>query len=81
MNNPKTYNLPEVFNNTSMGFVFEFYSSKDVNFIVKELSALTSKGIMVSNSDIHGPSYAQAVLIKEYLGLSPSYSFIKTAWA
>ena len=37
MNNPRTYSLPDVFNNTLMGFTFEFYSSKDTNFIVDEL--------------------------------------------
>jgi hypothetical protein len=75
MNNPKTYSLPEVFNNTNMGFVFEFYSSKAVNFIVKELSDLTTKNIMVSNADTYTPSYAQSVLIKEYDGERPRYSF------
>ena len=75
MNNPKTYNLPEVFNNTNMGFVFEFYSSKDVNFIVKELSDLTNKNIMLTNSDTYLPTYAQAILIKEYEGKRPRYSF------
>ena len=75
MNKPKTYNLPEVFNNTNMGYVFEFYSSKDTNFIVKDLSELTSKSVMLTNGDSYAPTFARAILVKEYDGARPRYSF------
>ena len=75
MNKPRAYSLPEVFNNTSMGFVFEFYSSKDTNFIVEELGKLTIKDIILTNSNTYNPTYSQAILLREYEGEKPRYSF------
>jgi hypothetical protein len=75
MNKPKQYSLPEVFNNTLMGFVFEFYSSKDTDFIIKNLSSLTTKNIILTNKDNYLSTSYQAILIKEYEGKRPRYSF------
>jgi uncharacterized protein YjbI with pentapeptide repeats len=74
MGNPKTYTLQEVFNSTYMGFVLEFYSSKDVNFIVKNLSELTLKNVTLTNELHHEPTYTSSVLVKEYEGDKPRYS-------
>jgi len=75
MNKARKYSLPEVFNNTSMGFVFEFYSSKETNFIVEELSKLTIKNVILTNTPTYNPTFANAILIKEYDGSKPRYSF------
>jgi len=75
MNQPKKYSLPEVFNNVSLGFVFEFYSSKEINHIVENLSKLTTKNIILTNAKSYSPSPGNALLIKEYNGKKPRYSF------
>jgi hypothetical protein len=76
MNRAKSYSVPEVFNNTLMGFVFEFYSSKKVDFIVENLSKLTTKNVILTNSGHnYKASYGSALLIKEYEGKKPRYSF------
>jgi len=75
MNKPKKYNLPEVFNNTLIGFVFEFYSSKNADFIVENLSKLTTKNVILTNTSSYTPSYSNAILIKEYEGKKPRYIF------
>jgi len=75
MNNPKSYSLLEVFNHVNIGFVFEFYSSKGTSFIVKELGNKTIKNIMLTNNIDSVPSFANAVLVKEYEGDKPRYSF------
>jgi hypothetical protein len=74
MNQSKSYTLPEVFNNTRMGFILEFYSSKSSDFIVKELSELTIKNITLTNEFYREPSHSNAILIKEYEGKKPRYS-------
>jgi len=75
MNHPKKYNLPEVFNNVSLGFTFEFYSSKATDFIVENLGDLTTKNIILTNGNSYEPTFGNAVLIKEYEGQKPRYSF------
>ena len=75
MNSPKSYSLLEVFNYVNMGFVFEFYSSKETSFIIKELGAKTVKNIVYTNDIDYVPSYVNAVLVKEYDGDKPRYSF------
>ena len=75
MNKPKKYTLPEVFNNTEIGFVFEFYSSKQTNFIVENLGHLTTKDVVTTNDANYEPSYGRTVLLKEYNGKKPRYSF------
>lgn len=75
MRQPKNYNLPEVFNATSIGFVFEFYSSKAENFIVENLSKLTTKTVTLTNDKTYEPSFGNAILVKEYNGKKPRYIF------
>jgi hypothetical protein len=75
MNNPKSYSLLEVFNFVNIGFVFEFYSSKESSFIIKELSAKTIKNIIHTNNLEIDPTFTNAVLVKEYEGDKPRYSF------
>jgi hypothetical protein len=75
MNRAKNYSLPEVFNNVSLGFTFEFYSSKATPFIVENLANLTMKNVILTNGMKYEPSYSQAILIKEYEGKKPRYSF------
>lgn len=74
MSKPKTYTLPELFSSTLLGFTFEFYSSKAVNFIIEELSKITIKNIILTNFDSYNPSYGDAILFKEYEGSKPKYS-------
>ncbi len=75
MNKPKSYTLPELFSSALMGFTFEFYSSKDTNFIVENLSKLTMKNVVVTNTNTYPPKYSQSILLKEYDGEKPRYSF------
>lgn len=75
MNRAKNYSLPEVFNNTNLGFTFEFYSSKATNFIIENLSDITMKNVTLTNTNSYEPSYTNAILIKEYEGDKPRYSF------
>jgi len=75
MNKPKSYTLPEVFNNTEIGFIFEFYSSKKTNFIVENLGKLTTKDVVITNDVTYQPTYGRTILVKEYNGTKPRYSF------
>lgn len=75
MNKARNYSLPEVFNNVSLGFSFEFYSSKGTEFIVKNLGDITMKNVILTNTNSYEPTYSQAILIKEYEGQKPRYSF------
>jgi hypothetical protein len=75
MNKPKQYSLPELFNSTSLGFVFEFYSSKKADFIVENLGSLTTKNVILTNNTKYAPSFSNAVLIREYEGKKPRYTF------
>lgn len=75
MRKPKTYSIPELFSSTILGLTFEFYSSKATEFIIEELSNVTMKNIVITNDYNHEPSYTRAVLIKEYEGEKPRYSF------
>jgi len=74
MNKPRSYTLPELFGATQIGFTFEFYSSKDTNFIVENLSKLTTKNVILTNSDSYKASYNNAILVKEYEDKKPRYS-------
>lgn len=75
MNKPKKYSLNEVFENTTIGLIFEFYSSKDTQFIIKDLNRLTVKNIVLTNRDDYIASFGNAILLKEYEGKKPRYSF------
>jgi len=70
----KHYSVSEVFNNTNIGFIFEFYSTKDPQFIVEDLSKLISKSILLTNHHNIFPDYSKAVLVKEYDSKKSRYS-------
>ncbi len=72
---PKSYTLPEIFSSVSLGFTFEFYSSKDTNFIIENLSNITLKNVLLTNSVHSEPTYGNSILVKEYEGKKPRYSF------
>ena len=74
MSQPKQYSIAEVFQHASVGFVFEFYSSKDINFIIKDLSSLSTKSIILTNGNSYQPSFSTAILVQEYSGEKPRYS-------
>lgn len=63
---PKSYSVQEVFNFTDIGIIFEFYSTKNSDFIVNDLSKRTSKNIVLTNETSHVATYSNAILIKEY---------------
>lgn len=71
----KSYSLDEVFNGAVLGFVFEFYSSKGTEFIVDELSFQTGKSVSLTNNPINEPTFSTTILLKEYDGKKPRYSF------
>ena len=70
---PKDYSIQEVYNNTSLGFNFEFYSSKKVEFIAEDLSKPLGKQVMITGSSKTIPTWSNAVLLKEYNGKRPRY--------
>jgi len=62
----KNFSVQEVFNASEIGLVFEFFSTKESEFIVDGLSKRTSKNIVLTNESYHIPTYSNAILIKEY---------------
>jgi len=74
-NHIQNYSVSEVFNNAWTGFVFEFFSSKDLNFIIEDLIKITGKAVTVTNDPKILPTWTTAVLVREYEGKSPLYKF------
>ena len=72
---PKNYSISEVFNNTSIGLKYEFYSSKNPNFIVEDLAKATSKTVMLTGDKKISPSWSTAILVQEFNGKRPRYQF------
>lgn len=66
MRKPKHYSVLEVLNFSDVGLIFEFYSTKESNFIVDDLTRLTSKNIVLTNETKYNASYSNAILEKEY---------------
>jgi hypothetical protein len=62
----KHYSVQEVLNFTDAGLIFEFYSTKESNFIVSDLMNRTAKNIVLTNEKRYVPTYSQAILVKEY---------------
>jgi len=75
MRQPKHYSVLEVLNFSDVGLMFEFYSTKESNFIVEELGRLVGKNIIITNDDCYHPSYSSAVLLKEYEAKRSRYQF------
>jgi len=76
MRQPKHYSVLEVLNFTDVGLIFEFYSTKESNFIVSDLMNRTSKNIILTNEKRYVPTYSQAILIKEYEATRSRYQFL-----
>lgn len=72
---PKNYSIQEVFNSTSIGLVFEFYSSKDSAFIIEDLSRASSKNVTITGDRKIHPTWSNAILLKEFNGKRPRYQF------
>lgn len=63
---PKSYSVLEVLNFSDVGLLFEFYTSKDSNFITSDLSKRTGKNIIITGENRYSPTYSNAILLKEY---------------
>lgn len=72
---PKTYTIKEVLDNTYIGFIFEFYCSKETSFIIEDFKKILTKNIILTNKDELIPSYTTSILLKEYEGSRPRYQF------
>lgn len=72
-NHIKNYSVLEVMNNARVGFIFEFFTSKDLAFILEDLSRITGKAVTVTNDEKIQPSWSNAILLREYEGKSPKY--------
>jgi hypothetical protein len=70
---PKEYSVQEVFNNTSLGLKFEFFSSKNTEFIAEDLAKILAKKVVITGDYKYIPSWSSAVLLKEYNGRKPRY--------
>ena len=74
MRKPKHYSVTEVLNFSEIGLIFEFYSTKETNFIINDLSRLTSKKVILTGEQ-YTPSYFNAILLKEYDAKRARYQF------
>ena len=75
INKAKHYSVQEVLNFSDIGIVFEFYSTKESDFIVSDLSNRTSKNIILTNEKNYVPTYSNAILLKEYEAKKSRYQF------
>jgi hypothetical protein len=75
MRKPKTYSVREVYDSTLIGFVFEFFSSKQPSFIVEDLQQMLRKNVVITGDVNINPTYTSAILLKEYEGKRPRYQF------
>jgi len=62
----KSYSVLEVMNWSQVGLLFEFYTTKELKFVVDALVSRTGKNIVLTNEKSFVPSYSNALLIKEY---------------
>ena len=69
----KDYSVQEVFNNAQVGFIFEFLSTKESEFIVDELSSVTGKSVALTNDPHMQPTWTAPVLLREYAGKTSRY--------
>jgi len=74
MRNPKSYSVEEVFNNAELDFVFEFYTSKKLDFIIKDISGILGKQLVVTIDESHKPSWSTSILLEEYKAARSKYS-------
>lgn len=66
MKKAKSYSVLEVLNFSDIGLIFEFYSTKESNFIISDLTNRISKNIILTNEEKYVPSYSNVILLKEY---------------
>lgn len=76
MRKPKHYSVLEVLNFSDIGLVFEFYSTKESNFIVDDLTRMISKNIVLTNEEGHIATFSNAILLKEYEAARARYKLI-----
>lgn len=75
MAKPKKYSVLEVLNFSEVGVIFEFFSTKNIDFIISDLSRHTGKNIILTNEICYVPTYQNAILLKEYESSKPRYRF------
>ncbi|MFW6377184.1 MAG: hypothetical protein ACOCZ5_00925 [bacterium] len=72
---PKSYTTKEVLSNAYIGFVFEFYCSKDTKLLADELSQYTKNNVIITESEKIQPTSSSDILLKEYNNERPRYQF------
>jgi len=75
MKRAKTYSSKEVYDATMLGFIFEFYCSKEPSFIVEDLKKISGKSVVITDQTTIKPSFSTCILVKEYDGKRPHYQF------
>jgi len=75
MRRAKTYSSKEVYDAAMLGFVFEFYCSKESSFIIEDLQKISGKNVVITNEDHIKPTFSTCILLKEYEGKRPRYQF------
>jgi hypothetical protein len=73
-NNPKNYSVNEVLNATYVGLTFEFFSTKDSQFIIEDLQNISGKQVILTDEN-YEPTWSTAILLKEYSGPRSLYKF------
>ena len=74
MRKSKNYSIKEVYDATQLGFTFEFYCSKETEFIIEDFKKILGKNIILTNED-RKPTYTSSILLKEYEAERPRYQF------
>ena len=72
---PRSYSISEVYNSTNLGFIFEFYCSKESSFIIEDLKKILGKNVILTDQENIRPTFTSSVLLKEYDGKRPRYQF------
>lgn len=75
MKRAKTYSSKEVYDAAMLGFIFEFYCSKEPSFIVEDLKKISGKSVVITDQTTIKPSFSTCILVKEYDGKRPRYQF------
>jgi len=63
---PKEYQPYEIFKNAYIGLIFEFFSSKDIQFIRDDLSKILEKAVVITEDPNSSPTFSSSILFKEY---------------
>lgn len=71
---PKNYTIYEVFKHSLVGFIFDFFSTKNVELLVADISSIIKDKVFVLNSSSDDKNYNYDILFKEYDAEKPRFN-------